>query len=149
MGANFFFIIFHFKYPAYEGDSLEYLYKYEHCSAQCITVFGHKSKKLNSSCKRINNLGIQILETYRTDNRLILLYKGLKGKARIHDLIPKTRRCRNSHSVAFQLPSANKEAFKCSFFSRTIRDWNDLPDSLFPLLKCQMIEFASLVQSRD
>ena len=43
----------------------------------------------------------------RTDNRLILLYKGLKGKARIptDDLIPKTRRCRNS-----QLPSASIEA---------------------------------------
>ena len=33
----------------------------------------------------------------RKENRLILLYKGLKGKARIptDDLIPKTRRCRN------------------------------------------------------
>ena len=33
----------------------------------------------------------------RKDNRLILLYKGLKGEARIptDDLVPKTRRCRN------------------------------------------------------
>ena len=39
------------------------------------------------------------LKKKRTDNRLnILLYKGLKGKARIptDDLIPKTRRCRNT-----------------------------------------------------
>ena len=36
----------------------------------------------------------------------------LKGKARIpaDDLIPKTRRCRNSHSKAFQLPSASIDA---------------------------------------
>ena len=35
------------------------------------------------------------------DKRLIMLYKGLKGKARIptDDLIPKTRRCRNEHSM--------------------------------------------------
>ena len=41
--------------------------------------------------------------------RTILLYKGLKGKARIStdDLILKTRRCRNSHSKAFLLPSAS------------------------------------------
>ena len=71
----FFFIIFHFKYPAFEGDSLEYMYKYKNCLTQCITVFGHKSKKLNSSCKRINNLGIQILETYRTDNRHIAIQR--------------------------------------------------------------------------
>ena len=36
----------------------------------------------------------------RTDNRLILLYEGLKGKASVptDDLIPKPRRCRNQHS---------------------------------------------------
>ena len=66
------------------------------------------------------------------DNRLILLYKGLKGKARIptDDLIPKTRRGRNQHSLAFQIPSAIKDVYKYSFFPQTIRDWNDLPESL-------------------
>ena len=45
----------------------------------------------------------------RKDNRLILLYKGLKGKASVptDDLIPKARRCRNQHSMAFQTPIAN------------------------------------------
>ena len=68
----------------------------------------------------------------RKDNRLILLYKGLKGKARIPtvDLIPKTRRGRNQHSLAFQIPSASKDVYMYSFFPQTIRDWNDLPESL-------------------
>ena len=68
----------------------------------------------------------------RMDNRLILLYNGLKGKARIStdDLIPKNRRCRNQHSLGFQIPSGSKEAYKRSFFPQTIRDWNDFPDSL-------------------
>ena len=81
----------------------------------------------------LEQLTWESLKKRRTDNLLILLYKGLKGKARIptDDLIPKTRRCRNSHSNAFQLPSASIEAYKCSFFPQTIRDWNDLPDSLF------------------
>ena len=74
-------------------------------------------------------------KTRRTDNRLILLYKGLKGKARIptYDLIPKTRRCRDSidHSKEFHFPSASIEAYKCSFCPQTTRDWTDLPDSLF------------------
>ena len=75
----------------------------------------------------------------------ILLYKGLKGKARIptDDLTPKTRRCRNSHSKAFQLPSASIEAYKGSFFPQTIRDWNDLPDSLL----CQTIVCPSSLHS--
>ena len=48
----------------------------------------------------------------RKDNRLILLYKGLNGKASvtIDDLIPKTRRCRNQHSMAFQTPMFIKVA---------------------------------------
>ena len=77
------------------------------------------------------------LKKRRKDSRLILLYKGLKGKARIHtdDLIPKNRRCRNQHSLAFQIPSASKETYKSSFFPQTIRDWNDLPD---PLISAEM-----------
>ena len=58
----------------------------------------------------------------RKDNRPILLYKGLKGKARIStdDPVPKTRRCGNQHSMAFQIPSASVEAYQCSFFPQTM-----------------------------
>ena len=47
----------------------------------------------------------------------LLLYKGLNGKSRIHtvDLIQKNRRSRNQHSLAFQIPSASKEAYNSSF----------------------------------
>ena len=94
------------------------------------------------------------LKKRRKDSRLILLYKGLKGKARIptDDLIPKNRRCRNQHSLAFQIPSASKEAYKSSFFPQTIRDWNDLPDSLVSSAEMSddcVSKFASLVRSRD
>ena len=59
----------------------------------------------------LGQLKWESLKKRRKDNRLILLYKGLKGKARIHtdDLIPKTRRDRNQHSLAFQIPSASKD----------------------------------------
>ena len=64
--------------------------------------------------------------------KYILLYKGLKGKASVptDDLTTKPRRCRNQHSMVFQTPFANTDAYKGSFFPQTIRDWNDLPDSL-------------------
>ena len=43
----------------------------------------------------LEQLKWESLKKRRKDNRLILLYKGLKGKARIPtgDLIPKTRCC--------------------------------------------------------
>ena len=80
----------------------------------------------------LGQLKWESLKKRRTDNRIILLYKGLKGKARIptDDLMPKTRRARNQHSFAFQIPPASKDVYKYSFFPQTIRDWNDLPDSL-------------------
>ena len=91
----------------------------------------------------------------RKDNRLILLYKSLKGKARIptDELNPKTRRGRNQHSLAFQIPSASKDVYKYSFSPpQTIRDWNDLPGSLISsseLPDDSVSMFPSLVRARD
>ena len=80
----------------------------------------------------LEGLKRETLQKRRKDNRLILLYKGLKGKVRIptDDLIPKNRRCRNQHSLVFQIPTASKNAYKKSFFPQTIRDWTVLPNSL-------------------
>ena len=57
----------------------------------------------------LGRLQWESLKKRRKDNRLILLYKGLKGKASIQndELIPNTRRGRNQHSMAFQTPIAN------------------------------------------
>ena len=53
----------------------------------------------------LGQLKWESLKKRRKDKRLILLYKGLKGKAKIptDDLIPNTRRGRNQHSLAFQI----------------------------------------------
>ena len=82
----------------------------------------------------LGQMKCESLKKRRKNNRLILLYKGLKGKARIptDDLIPKTRRGRNQHSLAFQIPSASQDVYKYSFFLQTVRDWNDVPESLNP-----------------
>ena len=63
-----------------------------------------------------------IPQEQRRDNRLILLYKGLKGKASIPtgDLIPLVRCCRNDHSMTYQVPIANTDLYKCSFSPRPL-----------------------------
>ena len=62
----------------------------------------------------LGQLKWESLKKRRKDNRLILLYNGQKGKARIpaDDLIPKTRRGRNQHALAFQIPSASKDVYQ-------------------------------------
>ena len=64
----------------------------------------------------LEHLKWESLKKRRRDSRLILLYKGLKGKASIptDDLIPLARRCRNDHSMAFEVPIANTNIYKCS-----------------------------------
>ena len=100
----------------------------------------------------LEQLKWESLKKRRKNNQLILLYKGRKVKARIPtgDLIPKTRRCRNQHSMAFQIPSASVEAYKCNFFPQTIRDWNVLPDSLISSTELShdcVSKFSSLVRA--
>ena len=105
----------------------------------------------------LGQLKLESLKKRRKYNRLILLYKGLKGKASepTDNLIPKTRRCKNQHSMIFQTPIAivlNTNVYKGSFFPQTIRDWNALPDSLISSAEdaedC-VAKFTSLVRARD
>ena len=100
----------------------------------------------------LGQLKWESLKKRRKDNRRILLYKVLKGKARIptDDLLPKTSR--NQHSLDFQIPSASKDVYKYSFLPQTIRDWNDLPESLissFELSDDSVSKFTFLVRAKD
>ena len=108
-------------------------------------VTGNYNYETGSMTGILGQLKWESLKKRRKDNRLILLYKGLKGKASVptDDLIPKTRRCRNQHSMAFQTPIANTDVYKGSFFPQTIRDWNALPDSLISSAKMQRIVLLS------
>ena len=87
------------------------------------------SNETGSMTGILGQLKWESLKKRRKDNRLILLYKGLEGKASVptDDLIPKTRRARNQHSIAFQTPIANTDVYKGSVFPQTVRDWNALP----------------------
>ena len=130
----------------------EELEKVQNRAARFVT--GNYVFETGSMTGILGQLKWESLKKRRKDSRLILLYKGLKGKARIptDDLIPKNRRCRNQHSLAFQIPSASKKAYKSSFFPQTIRDWNDLSDSLVSSAEMSddcVSKFASLVRSRD
>ena len=118
-------------------------------------VTGNYNYEIGSMTGILGQLKCESLKKRRKDNRLILLYKlSLKGKASVptDDLIPKTRCCRNQHSMAFQTPIANTDVYKGSFNPQTIRDWNALPDSLISSAedaKDCVAKFTSLVRARD
>ena len=68
------------------------------------------------------------------------------------------RRCRNHHSMAYQVPIVNTDIYKCISArpqpskKKTIKDWNALPDSLISSAvgaEDGVDRFASLVRARD
>ena len=69
-------------------------------------VTGNYNYETGSMTGILGQLKWESLKKRRKDNRIILLYKGLKGKASVptDDFIPKTRRCRNSTLWHFRLP---------------------------------------------
>ena len=119
-----------------------------------IGNYKYETGSMTGILGQFGQLKLESLKTRRKDNRFILLYKSLNGKASIptEDLIPKTRCGRNQHSKAFQTPIANTDVNKCSFFPQTIRDWNVLPDSLISSAEVAedcIAKFTSLVRARD
>ena len=107
--------------------------------------------KKGSMTDILKKLKWESLQKRRKDNRIILLYKGLKGRAKIptDDLIPKNRRCRNQHSLAFQIPLASTNAYLHLFFPPYYY-WNEIPDSL--ISSAEMSDdcvFTSRVRARD
>ena len=92
------------------------LEKVQNRAARFVT--GNYNFETGSITGILEHLKWESLKKRKRDSRLILLYKGLKGKVSIQtdDLIALVRRCRNDHSMAFQIPIANTDIYKCSFF---------------------------------
>ena len=121
----------------------EELEKVQNRAARFVT--GNYVFEAGSMTGILGQLKWESLKKRRKDSRLILLYKGLTGKAiiPIDDLIPKNRRCRNQHSY---LQLAKK------FLSTDYQGLTSVPDSLISSAEMSddcVSKFASLVRARD
>ena len=74
------------------------------------------------------------LKTLRRNVRLTTMYKMCHGHLEgnwSNYLIPNNeRRTRGSHTLKFQVPKGHKNIFRYTFFSRTIIEWNKLPQEI-------------------
>ena len=115
---------------------------------------GNYNYETGSMTGSLGHLKLESLKNRRKDNRLILLYKGLKGKASVptDSLSPKLGVVEISTLWHFRLPLLIQMFIKGSFFPQTIRDWNALHDSLISSAEdaedC-VVKFKSLVRVRD
>ena len=117
-------------------------------------VTGNYNFETGSMTSIIEQFGWESLHKRRKGSKLILLFKGLKGRASIpcDDLQPPNRRSRNQHPMAFQMPYARTDNYKYSFFPDTIRDWNALSAAIISSAESSedpVARFTSFVRSRD
>ena len=100
-------------------------------------VAGNYNYETRSMTDILEHLKWESLKKRRRDSRLILLYKGLKGKANIptDDLIHLVRRCRNPHSMAYQVPLLILIFISVAFFPRPLGIGMQFQTLLSPLLK--------------
>lgn len=98
----------------------------------------------------IKELGWDSLESRRKKARLNLMYKLTHKLINIDTSkyleIHSEMRTRGSHLFKYRIPKFYKDIFKFSFFPRTIKDWNSLPDNLvnsdsFEVFKAKLDHF--------
>ena len=87
----------------------------------------------HSVTKMLESLGWKSLEQRRTEARLVLMYKIVYGLVLIpieSYLVPHHRHSRHYHDLAYQIPHSNNNYHQFSFFPRTVRIWNALPQEV-------------------
>ena len=107
---------------------------------------------ISSVTEIIGQLQWTSLEERRRTARLILLhvYKISNGLVKIDAadrLITPTRFSRNMHRRSFQIPACHTTARTESFYPRTIKDWNALPDTSDRHESCHFQDSAPTVIS--
>jgi hypothetical protein len=80
----------------------------------------------------IEQLEWTTLQEQRKHSRLLMMYKLKNNIIRVDassKLIPNERPSRNNNEQALHIPSCKTTARKNSFYPRTIKEWNTLPNS--------------------
>ena len=91
---------------------------------------GNYSREASVS-KMLTSLGWYSLQDRRKAHRLTNLYKIHHGELDVPRtyITPKTDRTRRGHDQQFQVYSTRLDPYRYSFFPRTIKEWNNLPQT--------------------
>ena len=93
----------------------------------------------------IKKLHLELLTTRRTNRRLTIFLKAIHSHLSlpVAKLLQHIKRhSRHLNSKAFNTIHASKNCYKFSYFPRTIKDWNSLPDSTANITEPQQFKQA-------
>ena len=91
------------------------------------------------------DLGLPTLEERRKRARLVMLYKVINNLIAIplpDYITPRTRSTRSSQQHRFTRLSSSSDTYKYSFFPRTLRDWDELPQATIELPNLEQFKGA-------
>ena len=95
-----------------------------------------------------------MLSTRRKIARLNILHKAIGGHLALpaqNYLRPAQRQTRRSHSSAFIEHQTRIDAYKYSFVPRTVRDWNNIPQSITCITETSQFKAAlsNFIQAQE
>ena len=103
-------------------------------------------KTIEKGCvsEMIRKLNLEPLNIRRTNKRLTIFHKAINGHLAlpIGHLQPVLRRTRHLNSKANNTIHTSKDCYKYSFFPRTIKYWNSLPDKIATIKEPHKFKFA-------
>lgn len=111
----------------------ENIYKIEQVQRRAARYACHRHHNTSSVTEMIHSLDWPTLQERRLKTRLHIFYKIINNKIAVpydNILIPSQSRTRSTHSNTIRQIQCNKDSFKFSFFCRTIKDWNKLPEHI-------------------
>ena len=124
--------ILEYASPVWNPNTKQCIDKIEMVQRRAARYVLNRFHNTSSVTGMIDTLGWRSLEYRRMDASLCLFYKIVNGLVLIpadQYLIPLSRSTRLHHPLAYQIPHSNCDYHKFSFFPRTIRVWNALPQT--------------------
>lgn len=112
----------------YQQNDIHRLEMVQRRAARYVTNRYHNTSSVSSM---IEQLEWTTLQERRKHSRLLMMYKLKNNIVRVDassKLIPNERPSRNNNEQALRIPSCKTTARKDSFYPRTIKEWNTLPN---------------------
>jgi hypothetical protein len=112
----------------YQQNDIHRLEMVQRRAARYVTNRYHNTSSVSSM---IEQLEWTTLQERRKHSRLLMMHKLKNNVVRVDassKLIPNERPSRNNNEQALRIPSCKTTVRKDSFYPRTIKEWNTLPN---------------------
>ena len=134
--------------PVWNPHTADNVNKIEMIQRRAARYVTNKYERTASVASMLKQLGWRSLEERRTDARLCLFYKIVNKLVEVPAgdyLIPLHGSSRLNHSKSYQIPCSNADYHLYSFFPKTIRNWNNLPQEAID--SCSLNSFKKKMQN--